>query len=206
MRTKEEQLEIIYNKCKNCTQCKLHTTRKNIVVGEGNINADIMFIGEGPGKTEDEMGKPFVGESGKLLDILIQDSLQMNRSDVYICNVVKCRPTKNMLGEKDRPPDEEEVAACMKYLLLQIAIIKPKIVVTVGNVATRFLINTDDGITKIHGIPIAIEGVDYKIVPVYHPSYIKRNGGIYCHVMKEARDDMAMIKNMLQKIKNDTRM
>ncbi len=183
--------------CKSCVKCKLHTTRKNVVFGEGNLNPDIMFIGEGPGKDEDLTGRPFVGKSGQLLTKLIEKHLGLNRVDVYIANIVKCRPTRDMEGEKDRPPDDEEMTACAQYIMLQIAIIAPKIVITLGNTATKFLLQTDTGITKLHGIPVE-KVYPYYVVPFYHPSYIERNGGESSSKMREAIEDIKIVKMLLE--------
>ena len=114
--------EEIENECKNCQKCKLCTTRTNVVIGVGNRNSSIMFIGEGPGADEDRLGEPFVGKAGKLMDMAIQ-GLGIKREDIYIANIVKCRPPQN------RNPEKDEVEACMGYLKSQIELIKPKIIV-----------------------------------------------------------------------------
>jgi DNA polymerase len=159
----------------NCTRCKLHATRTTIVFGEGNPEASVMFIGEGPGKDEDAQGRPFVGKAGQLLTAVIEKGMKLKRSDVYIANVVKCRPTVNMELKRDRPPDDEEVAACGPFLKRQIEIIHPKVIVTLGNPSTKFLVNPKEGITKVHGVWHLYNNIP--VMPTFHPSYILRNGG-----------------------------
>lgn len=159
----------------NCTRCKLHATRSTIVFGEGNPEASVMFIGEGPGKDEDAQGRPFVGKAGQLLTALIEKGMKLKRSDVYIANVVKCRPTVNLELKRDRPPDDEEVAACGPFLKKQIEIINPKVIVTLGNPSTKFLVNPKEGITKVHGVWHLYNNIP--VMPTFHPSYILRNGG-----------------------------
>lgn len=159
----------------NCTRCKLHATRSTIVFGEGNPEALVMFIGEGPGKDEDVQGRPFVGRAGQLLTAVIEKGMKLKRSDVYIANVVKCRPTVNLELKRDRPPDDEEVAACGPFLKKQIEIIHPKVIVTLGNPSTKFLVNPKEGITKVHGVWHLYNNIP--VMPTFHPSYILRNGG-----------------------------
>lgn len=174
--SKSQLLEELRNKTiGNCMRCKLHATRNTIVYGEGNPEASIMFIGEGPGKDEDLQGRPFVGKAGQLLTAVIEKGMKLKRSDVYITNVVKCRPTVNMELKRDRPPDDEETAACGPFLKQQIEIINPKIIVTLGNPSTKFLVNPKEGITKIHGVWHLYNNIP--VMPTFHPSYILRNGG-----------------------------
>lgn len=174
--SKSQLLEELRNKTiGNCMRCKLHATRNTIVFGEGNPEAGIMFIGEGPGKDEDRQGRPFVGKAGQLLTALIEKGMKLKRSDVYIANVVKCRPTVNMELKRDRPPDDEETAACGPFLKRQIEIINPKVIVTLGNPSTKFLVNPKEGITKIHGVWHLYNNIP--VMPTFHPSYILRNGG-----------------------------
>jgi DNA polymerase len=182
-----------------CRKCKLCLTRKNVVFGEGNPNADLMFIGEGPGKTEDETGRPFVGLAGQLLTRIIENGLKISRENVYIANVVKCRPTVEMKGEKDRPPDEEEVNACSPYLIRQIELIKPKIIITLGNPSTRFLLNTKLGITKLRGNVYYYK--DIAVVPTYHPSFVLRNGGENSLLKKDVWEDMKIVLKLMQDLR-----
>jgi len=174
--SKEQLLEDLRNTTiGNCTRCKLHATRSTIVFGEGNPEASVMFIGEGPGKDEDAQGRPFVGKAGQLLTAVIEKGMKLKRSDVYIANVVKCRPTVNLELKRDRPPDDEEVAACGPFLKRQIEIIHPKVIVTLGNPSTKFLVNPKEGITKVHGVWHLYNNIP--VMPTFHPSYILRNGG-----------------------------
>lgn len=170
---KSKQLEELSEIAKVCNKCKLSTTRTTVVFGEGNPEAELMFIGEGPGKQEDLSGRPFVGKAGDVLTRLIEVGMQVPREKVYIANITKCRPTVELKMLKDRPPDTEETEACSPYLIQQIEIIQPKVIVTLGNPSTKFLLNTKEGITKIRG-----QWFEYKNIPVlptYHPSYILRN-------------------------------
>jgi len=167
--------DLCNNTIGNCTRCKLHATRNTIVFGEGNPEASVMFIGEGPGKDEDAQGRPFVGKAGQLLTAVIEKGMKLKRSDVYIANVVKCRPTVNMELKRDRPPDDEEIAACGPFLKRQIEIINPKVIVTLGNPSTKFLVNPKEGITKVHGVWHLYNNIP--VMPTFHPSYILRNGG-----------------------------
>lgn len=174
--SKAQLLEDLYNNTiGNCTRCKLHATRSTIVFGEGNPEASVMFIGEGPGKDEDAQGRPFVGKAGQLLTAVIEKGMKLKRSDVYIANVVKCRPTVNLELKRDRPPDDEETAACGPFLKRQIEIINPKVIVTLGNPSTKFLVNPKEGITKVHGVWHLYNNIP--VMPTFHPSYILRNGG-----------------------------
>ena len=170
---KSKKLEELSKIASTCTKCKLSTTRTNVVFGEGNPEAELMFIGEGPGKQEDLTGRPFIGKAGDVLTRLIEVGMQVPRSKVYIANITKCRPTINLQMVKDRPPDTEETKACSPYLVQQIEIIQPKVIVTLGNPSTKFLLNTADGITKIRGQWFEYNSIP--VLPTYHPSYILRN-------------------------------
>ncbi|MFN3605316.1 MAG: uracil-DNA glycosylase [Leptonema sp. (in: bacteria)] len=187
-----EELKSIALQCK---KCKLCITRKNVVFGEGNPSANLMFIGEGPGRTEDETGRPFVGKAGELLTKIIEKGLQIPRKEVYIANVVKCRPTVEMKGEKDRPPDQEEIQSCSPYLIRQIELIQPKMIVALGNPASQFLLNSKVGITKLRG-----RIYSYKNIPVvvtYHPSYVLRNGGDQSPLKKDVWEDIKLVLSTL---------
>lgn len=150
-----------------CIKCPLHKGRTKTVFGEGNPDADLMFIGEGPGEQEDLTGRPFVGRSGQLLDKMIA-SINLKRSDVYIANLVKCRPPKN------RAPTVSEVVACNSYLKRQIEIINPRIIVTLGLSASGFILQLPEPMKVIHGRLFPLEG-DRFVVPIYHPAYLLRN-------------------------------
>ncbi|MBF0466280.1 MAG: uracil-DNA glycosylase [Nitrospirae bacterium] len=159
-------LQAIRHEIGNCKRCKLHKTRKNIVFGEGDAKARLMFIGEGPGADEDEQGRPFVGRAGKLLTSLI-NKMGLKREDVFIANVVKCRPPGN------REPEQDEVKACIGFLKSQIASITPEVIVTLGTVATKAILATDRPITRLRGEFKDYKGI--KLMPTYHPSYLLRN-------------------------------
>lgn len=150
----------------DCRRCNLCRKRKTIVFGDGNPRAELVFVGEGPGAEEDEQGLPFVGRAGKLLTQMIE-AMGLKRSDVYICNVVKCRPPDNRVPEKD------EVAECSPFLFRQIAVIQPKVVVGLGASALQALLGAPVAITKIHGEWIDWRGT--KLMPIYHPAYLLRN-------------------------------
>jgi len=179
------ELKELENICKNCSLCNLGKTRTNIVFGEGNPNAKIMFIGEGPGEMEDKTGRPFVGRAGKLLTKIIENVLELDRNDVYIANIVKCRPPNN------RVPSIEEAETCKPYLLKQIDIIEPKILVCLGKTAFMYLLNSDLAISKVRGQIFEYKGK--KVIPTYHPSFLLRNPS----AKKEAYKDFLLIKSML---------
>lgn len=192
-----DSLEALKKITLECKKCKLCLTRKNVVFGEGNPNAIYMFIGEGPGKTEDETGRPFVGRAGELLTRIIEKGMKIPREEVYIANVVKCRPTLEMKGEKDRPPDLEEVQSCSPFLVRQIEIIKPKVIIALGNPSSQFLLNTKIGVTKLRG-----KVYYYKSIPVvvtYHPSYVLRNGGENSPLKKDVWEDIKLILSLYKK-------
>jgi DNA polymerase len=151
-----------------CNLCTLAKSRKNVVFGEGNIKASVMFIGEGPGAVEDETGRVFVGKAGQLLTKIIETTLNLKREDVYIANIVKCRPPNN------RVPSPDEVKECIPFLLKQIEIIKPKIIVGLGATSYMYLTSdTTSNISKIRGEFIDFAGA--KLMPTFHPSYLLRN-------------------------------
>ena len=185
----KNELNILKEETNNCIKCNLSNTRKHVVFGEGNTNADLMLIGEGPGKKEDLIGKPFVGPSGKLLTTMLETELKILRSSIYITSIVKCRPTNKLQINKDRPPNLIEKAACTPILFRQIELIKPKIIVTLGSSATKIFINTKESLSKIHGKWFNYN--DIFVMPLFHPSYILRNGGVnsklkvvWCEAMK----------------------
>ena len=150
----------------NCNKCKLCKTRQNIVFGTGNKNAEIMFIGEGPGADEDMQGEPFVGRAGKLMNMAF-GVVGINREDVYIANVVKCRPPAN------RNPEDDEAFACLNYLRNQVILVKPKIIVLLGSVALKNILGKEYGITKSRGKWIERKGIKY--MPTWHPAALLRD-------------------------------
>jgi len=195
---KIKSLNNLYKKTNNCQNCKLSATRINYVFGTGNPHAEIMFIGEAPGKQEDLKGKPFVGRAGELLTAVIEKGMHLSREDVYICNIIKCRPTINQEGLRDRPPLKEEINACSWILLKQIEIINPKVIITLGNPATKFILNTKSGITKLRGIFSSYNNIS--VMPTYHPSYIIRNGGMKSKLNKIVYNDMKMVLKFLKSV------
>lgn len=160
-----EELE---QQCLKCDKCRLCNTRTNMVFGVGNRNADVMFIGEGPGEQEDLKGEPFVGAAGKLLDDMLS-IIDLDRTNCYIANIVKCRPPRN------RDPEEDEQEACIDYLRAQVALVNPKIIVCLGRVAAKKLIYPDFRITKEHGTWINRNGI--WMTAIYHPSALLRDLG-----------------------------
>jgi DNA polymerase len=173
-----------------CTLCPLaEQGRRQVVFGVGDPDADLMFIGEGPGEQEDLQGEPFVGRAGKLLTQLIE-GIGLTRADVYIANVVKCRPPGN------RDPLPEEIAACSPWLDRQLQLIRPEVIMTLGNFATKLLLDTKVGITKLRGqeFPFARAGVDAIVVPTLHPSAVLRGGGM---PLAETRADFVRVKQRL---------
>lgn len=160
-------LSLICEELGECVRCKLHKGRKTIVFGEGNAEAKLVFVGEGPGFEEDQQGRPFVGEAGQLLTDIIVKGMKLRREEVYICNVVKCRPPGN------RNPEPDEIAACEPFLRKQLQALKPRVIVTLGNVPTHTLLNTKEGITRLRGKWQTYEGVP--LMPTFHPAYLLRN-------------------------------
>ncbi len=170
-----------------CTRCPLHQRRTNVVFGVGDPNADLMFVGEGPGQQEDIEGLPFVGRSGQLLDRLMLEEMGLTRAYCYICNVVKCRPPNN------RDPLPDEIAACHPYLAAQLDLIDPKVIVTLGNFATKLLLNSTEGITRLRGR--AYPRPDGRtLVPTFHPAAALRGGG---ETVAQMRADMVRAKQLL---------
>ena len=163
-------LEQLADLAAGCTRCPLSDGRTTVVFGTGNPDADLMLVGEGPGAEEDRQGLPFVGRSGKLLDTLLAQEVGLDRSAVYIANVVKCRPPDN------RDPQPEEIAACRPYLQRQMELVAPRVVVTLGNFATKMLLNTKQGITRLRGQRYNYRG-GVVLVPTYHPAALLRAGG-----------------------------
>ena len=158
-------LQDIRTRLGDCTRCKLHEGRTKIVFGVGNARARLLFVGEGPGADEDIRGEPFVGRAGKKLDEMI-GAIGLRREDVYIANVVKCRPPDN------RAPQPDEVATCSPFLFEQIAAIRPRVIVTLGSPATKLLLNTKVGITRLRGSWHSYCGIP--VMPTFHPAYLLR--------------------------------
>lgn len=161
-----ETWEELEEAIKGCNKCKLYKTRQNIVFGVGNRNADIMFIGEGPGADEDRQGEPFVGRAGKLMNMAFQ-AVGLKREEVYIANIVKCRPPSN------RNPEEDEATVCINYLRNQVMLVKPKIIVLLGSVALKNILGKEYGITTARGKWIEKKGIKY--MPTWHPAALLRD-------------------------------
>ncbi|BAI80885.1 uracil-DNA glycosylase [Deferribacter desulfuricans SSM1] len=161
-----ELYDFYLNEVKDCNKCRLAKNRTNLVFGEGDPNAELMFVGEGPGAEEDKQGRPFVGRAGQLLTKMIE-AMKLKREDVYIANIVKCRPPNN------RAPLNDEIGACIPYLHKQIEIIKPKYIICLGSIAASALLNTTTAISKIRGSFREFKGI--KVMPTFHPAYLLRN-------------------------------
>jgi DNA polymerase len=179
-------LEDLKTRALVCTQCGLAETRTQVVFGVGDPQARLMFVGEAPGKNEDLQGEPFVGAAGRLLDSLLEE-VGLGRSDVYIANVLKCRPPGN------RDPKAEEIDACKGYLREQIRLISPEVVVTLGNFATKLLLNTEVGITRLRGRPHRW-WLGAVLVPTFHPAAALRGGD---RVTDQMRADFAVVRALL---------
>jgi uracil-DNA glycosylase family 4 len=181
-------LDALAREAATCTLCALADGRTQVVFGMGNPQADLMFIGEGPGAEEDKQGLPFVGRSGKLLDQLILEEMGLTRDDCYIANTTKCRPPGN------RDPRPEELEACRPWLERQIELIKPRVIVTLGNFATKWILQTSEGITRLRGKTYPWrEGI--VVVPTYHPAAVLRGGGA---TMAQMRADLVRAKLALR--------
>ncbi|HEY6395635.1 MAG TPA: uracil-DNA glycosylase [Candidatus Binataceae bacterium] len=150
-----------------CQRCKLAPRRTNLVFGVGNPNAELMFVGEAPGADEDARGEPFVGRAGQLLTDIIERGMGLSRSDVYICNVIKCRPPDN------RNPEPDEVATCEPFLMRQIELVRPRVIVGLGTFAVQALLKVKTPISKLRGIWHEVRGV--RMMPTFHPAYLLRN-------------------------------
>jgi DNA polymerase len=169
----------------DCRLCKLHTLgRKQVVFGVGNPNADLMFVGEAPGADEDIQGEPFVGRAGQLLTKIIE-AIGLSRGDVYIANVIKCRPPQN------RNPEQDEVETCEPFLFKQIDVIQPKVIVALGTFAARGLLRTLDPISRLRGRVFEYRGA--KLIPTFHPAYLLRNPAS----KREVWEDMKLVKKLI---------
>ena len=183
-RVPDDSLERICGELVGCTRCKLHRRRTNIVFGVGNPHADLVFVGEGPGHDEDLQGIPFVGRAGQLLTQMI-NAMGLSRDDVYIANVVKCRPPEN------RTPEKDEVATCLPFLLRQLTNINPKVIVCLGSVAAQALLNTNKSISHFRGQWLDFRGA--KLMATYHPAYLLRNPHAKPEVWADLKKVMAFL-------------
>ena len=171
-----------------CTKCRLAETRTQVVFGVGDPNADLLFVGEAPGMHEDRQGEPFVGAAGQLLTRMLA-GIGMTREQVYIANVLKCRPPGN------RDPQEDEIETCTPWLVEQISLIQPDVIVTLGNFATKFVLQTQQGITRMRGSVYPWHG--RKVIPTFHPAAILRGGGEKSRQFADLEEDFALIKRTL---------
>ena len=185
----KDNWEDLESSIKGCKKCKLCMTRTNIVFGSGNKNADIMMIGEGPGADEDKEGIPFVGKAGKLMNKAFE-GLAINREEIYIANIVKCRPPQN------RVPEEDEARACLDYLRNQVILVKPKIIVLLGSTALKNILGKEYGITSARGKWIEKKGILY--MPTWHPAALLRDENKKIEFWK----DLKLVKERYNEIKN----
>jgi DNA polymerase len=184
----KEKLDNLKKEVNYCKKCHLGKNRLNAVFGSGSPNADLMFIGEAPGYDEDHKGEPFIGRAGVLLTKIIK-AMNMARERVYITNLVKCHPMIDPSNPEqranDRPPTYEEMKICRNYLDIQLAIVKPKIIVTLGASSTKELLNSEESISKIRGIIKEYKGI--KLIPTYHPAAILRNSNLKKFVWEDMK-------------------
>ena len=180
--------ESLEAECKKCRRCNLCDTRTNLVFGEGNLKSKIMFVGEGPGYNEDVQGRPFVGRSGKLLDNLLEE-INLSREKIYISNIVKCRPPEN----RDPLPEEQE--KCVNWLRNQVYIMRPKIIVTLGRIASLKIIDSEIKITRDHGIFTLKKGVWF--MPTLHPAAVLRN----MSKKPDVQDDFQKLKSKIEELR-----
>ena len=178
-------LHLLRKQVNECRKCPLAATRTNAVFGEGSERAQLLFIGEAPGEEEDLQGRPFVGRAGKFLDQMIE-RIGLRREEVFICNVLKCRPPNN------RDPEPAEAEACKEYLLSQLELIGPKIICTLGKHAYNTLFGVDEKITRIRGVLTSYNGI--KLLPTYHPAFLLRNQ----NRVKEVWEDMERLTQLLR--------
>jgi len=183
-RVEGDSLERICGDLAGCTRCKLHHRRTNIVFGVGNPHAELVFVGEGPGHDEDVQGLPFVGRAGQLLNQMIQ-AMGLSRDQVYIANVVKCRPPEN------RTPEKDEIATCLPFLFRQLTQISPKVIVCLGSVAAQALLNTNKSISHFRGQWHDFRGA--KLMATYHPAYLLRNPHAKPEVWADLKKVMALL-------------
>jgi DNA polymerase len=163
--------------------------RTQVVFGVGNPDADLLFVGEAPGFHEDKQGEPFVGAAGQLLTRMLDEVLGLRRGDVYICNILKCRPPGN------RDPQDDEIESCTPWLVEQISLIQPRVIVTLGNFATKFVLNTQQGITRMRGATYPWHG--RTVIPTFHPAAILRGGGEGSRQFADLREDFELVRDTL---------
>ena len=184
--TKQERLSVLESSIAGCPKCKLCKTRTNIVFGTGNPQASLLFVGEAPGEKEDQQGEPFVGRAGQLLTKMIE-AMGFSRQEVYICNVIKCRPPSN------RNPEADEIAACEPFLKQQLEIIKPKVIVGLGTYACQTLLKTTDAMSKFRGQWHFYNSIDF--MPTFHPAYLLRNPSAKKIVWQDLQEVILKLKS-----------
>jgi uracil-DNA glycosylase family 4 len=182
-------LEVLAAEAAGCTKCRLAEGRTQVVFGVGDPDADVLFIGEAPGFHEDKQGEPFVGAAGQLLNRMLDEVLGLRREDVYVGNVIKCRPPGN------RDPLDDEIEACTPWLVEQVSLIQPRVIVTLGNFATKFVLNTQQGITRMRGATYPWHG--RTVIPTFHPAAILRGGGEGSRQFGELRQDFELVRDTL---------
>ncbi len=186
---RREELVALYHEARACTRCPLHESRTQVVFGNGNADADLMFVGEAPGFHEDAQGTPFVGRAGQLLDELLGEN-GMSRDDVFVTNVLKSRPPDN------RDPQPDEIDACRPYLQRQVELIEPRVICTLGNFATKLLSRSSRGITQVHGQAQLHEigGRQVRLYPLFHPAAALRTP----RVKEQLREDFARLPKLIE--------
>jgi DNA polymerase len=185
---RREELVALYREASGCVRCPLHEGRTNVVFGNGNADADLMFVGEAPGHHEDLQGLPFVGRAGQLLDQLLGE-IGLSRGEVFVANVLKCRPPGN------RDPQPDEIDTCKPYLNRQVELIEPRVICTLGNFANKLLTRSSRGITSVHGRPQVHElgGRTVRVLPLYHPAAALRSTG----TLGQLREDFLRLPELL---------
>lgn len=186
---RREELVSLYHEASGCLRCPLHESRTKVVFGSGNADAGLMFVGEAPGQQEDLQGLPFVGRAGRLLDQLLEE-IRLTRSEVFVANVLKCRPPGN------RDPQPQEIETCRPYLHRQVELIEPRLICTLGNFATKLLTRSNRGITGVHGRPQVHElgARTVRVLPLFHPAAALRSTG----TLGQLREDFAAIPALLE--------
>lgn len=180
------RLTVIAEEASGCTRCGLHQGRHNSVFSRGTGSSGLVFIGEGPGEEEDRQGLPFVGPAGQLLDRMIA-AMELSRDDVYVCNIVKCRPPKN------RKPEADEMAACMPYLAEQLSLLEPRVIVALGATAVQGLLGTTEGITRLRGQWKLYRG-QIPVMPTFHPAYLLRTPAAKRDVWKDLQEVLRRLR------------
>jgi len=179
-------LEAIRSELGDCTRCRLHEGRQSVVFGEGNAQAKLVFVGEAPGREEDRQGRPFVGQAGELLTRIIE-AIDLRRDEVYITNIVKCRPPQN------RNPQPDEIRTCLPFLRTQLEAIRPRIICALGTVAAQTLLETEERISHLRGQFYAYQGA--RLMPTYHPAFLLRNP----QCKRDVWEDMKMVREEYKK-------